>query len=77
MFTNILTPLITRPDAILSLVRLREAWELEAEGTSLVYMKGSVGLLLLDFVNAAGLTLEDKAQILGSQLMIDLAEALG
>ena len=71
------TPLFMRPFVISSLTGIREEWENLAEGKSLVDIKGSVGLLLFDFVSAVGLTQEERGQVLGARLLGDLQSKLG
>jgi hypothetical protein len=77
MFTKILAPLFIRPDALVALAQLREAWEAEVGSKSLVRTQGSVGLLLFDFVVAAGLTIEEQEFVLGPRLVADIEERLG
>jgi hypothetical protein len=76
MITEIQTPLFMRPYIVASLTGMREEWEETAEGKSLVDMKGSVGLLLFDFISAIGLTQEERDQVLGASLLGDVQSKL-
>jgi hypothetical protein len=69
-------PLIMRPNVITALIQIREDWEVAADGDSLVDVRGSVGMLFGDIVDAVGLTYEERCQVLGENLSKDLNEIM-
>ena len=74
MQANMNVPLIMRSHVLQGLIEIREGWEEAAEGDSLVDIRGSVGLLFVDFVGAIGLTKQEKEQVLGTKLSCALQD---
>jgi hypothetical protein len=65
---------LKRAQVIMVLRIIREEWEEAANGMNPIEVKGSVGLLLNDVVNAIGLEPDEKASILGPRLSKDLKQ---
>jgi hypothetical protein len=59
-----------------ALAHFREEWEDLAEGESLMTVRSSVGLILVDIANSLGLLPEEQGQVLGETLSIELQEYL-
>jgi hypothetical protein len=65
---------LNRAQVIMVLGNIREEWEEAANGKNPIELKGSVGLLLNDVVNAIGLEPDEKASILGTRISDMLME---
>ncbi len=63
-------------EVVQGLERTRLEWEQAADGESLLNLETNVGLLLADLTAAIGLTPEEKALALGSQLVGELQNTL-
>ena len=61
------TRILDRDQAIDGLASIRQEWQEAANGTPLVEMRGSVGLLLADVASAMGLSPEEAAWVLGGE----------
>lgn len=69
--------MIVRQDqVVLALARIRQEWELAAQGESLIQVEASVGLLLADLVMALGFPPVEKEQVLGPELAGQLQDVL-
>lgn len=68
--------ILDRDEAIAGLTRLREEWQDAANGAPLSDVQASVGLLLVDVVNAIGLLPEEAAQVLGEYVLIPSAQIM-
>jgi hypothetical protein len=55
---------------------LRQEWQQAAEGASLLDMEANVGLMLADLVNSLGLSGQEQAAVLGSDLFTEMQEIL-
>ena len=66
----------TRAQMLESLVSLRQDWEMAANGESILYIEGSVGLILHDFATKLNLTLEERQLLLGASLSEELSAFL-
>ena len=64
--------IIPRNQVITALARLRQEWELTANGESLVDIDASVGLLLTDVGMAIGLTPMEQIEVFGADLVLQL-----
>jgi hypothetical protein len=74
MQTQTKTPTKTRLHLISSLKNLRQEWQEAANGSSLIAIHASVGLLLADIVMSVGLDTLDQIQVLGADLAHELDE---
>ena len=70
MFTH--PSLILRTHVLAALAKIREEWEVAADGEPLTDLEASVGLLLADLAMAIGLTPEEQTQALGLELANEL-----
>lgn len=64
-------PVIAIPERVVVLENLsvlRLEWEAAADGSSLINVSASVGLLLFDFTTKLGLTPEEQSIVLGGRL---------
>jgi hypothetical protein len=61
---------------IATLSALRQEWQQAAQGTSLLEMEANVGLMLADLVNSLGLSIDEQALVLGSDLYLEIQTAL-
>ena len=68
------TRILDRDRAIDGLARIRQEWQEAANGMPLADMRGNVGLMLEDVVNAMGLLPEEAARVLGSEAVTDPAQ---
>ena len=66
----------THPQLISVLSRLRQEWQEATEGASLLETNGNIGLILADLINGFALSADDQRQILGTQLLHELADFL-
>ena len=57
-----------------ALTHVRSDWEATADGTSLLYQEGSVGLILFDIVSKLNVPIEEQQFLLGSSLFDEIAE---
>ena len=64
----------TRLHLISAMKNLRQEWQEAANGSSLIVIHASVGLLLADVVMAVGLDTLDQIQVLGADLAHELDE---
>ena len=55
-----------------ALMNVRSDWEATAEGTSLLYQEGSVGLILFDIVTKLNVPVEEQRSLLGSALFDEI-----
>jgi len=70
------TRILDRDAAIEGLTRMRQEWQDAANGAPLNGVQTSVGLLLLDVVNAIGLLPEEAALVMGEgALFVELEPA--
>ena len=76
MFTTTEPQILIHPDTIKVLANLRQEWEQVVEGESLVDVKGSVGLILVDLVIGLALRPSEQFQVLGSALHAELQSIL-
>ena len=69
-----LSPITTIPRSHLISVfaKIREEWEEAADSNSLINTNASVGLLFADLVHSIGLTAQEQAEVLGSDLTREL-----
>ncbi|MCP4357364.1 MAG: hypothetical protein GY796_05020 [Chloroflexi bacterium] len=61
--------IIDRRKVLVGLQKIRQEWEDATEGADLTKVQGSVGLLLQDITEVFGLSLEEKAFVLGFALI--------
>jgi hypothetical protein len=54
------------------LTRMRQEWEEAADGESLLSTKGSVGHILADVTKALELSEDERLEVLGANLYVDL-----
>jgi hypothetical protein len=57
---------------IQALAHVRSDWEATADGTSLLYQEGSVGLILFDIVSKLNVSIEEQRSLLGSALFDEI-----
>ena len=76
MLTTTQPQILTRPNVVEVLAHFRQEWEQVAEGESLVEVKGSVGLILVDLVRAFALRQSEQVQVLGLALHAELQSIL-
>ncbi|MBX3039038.1 MAG: hypothetical protein KF758_19155 [Anaerolineales bacterium] len=63
------------PNTIIDvLIKVRQEWELVAEGKSLLNHEGRVGLLLFDIVTKLNISTEDQRYLLGSSLFDEVTD---
>jgi hypothetical protein len=63
-----------QPPMIEALTAIRQEWEQAAEKVSLLEISGSIGLLLVDFTEALGLSQAERKLILGDALFTGFQE---
>ena len=61
-----------QPQVIHALTHVRSDWEATANGTSLLYQEGSVGLILFDIVSKLNVPVEQQRFLLGSALFDEI-----
>jgi hypothetical protein len=61
-----------QPQVIDALANVRSDWEATADGTSLLYQEGSVGLILFDIVSKLNVPVEEQRSLLGSTLFDEI-----
>ena len=76
MLTTTQPQTLTHPNVVEVLAHFRQEWEQVAEGESLVAVRGSVGLILVDLVRALALRQSEQVQVLGSALHAELQSIL-
>jgi len=76
MFIGTQEMLVSQDQVVLALARIRQEWELAAQGESLIQVEASVGLLLADLVTALGFPPVERVQVLGQRLVDDLQDVL-
>ena len=76
MFTTTEPQIITLSKVVEVLTSFRQEWEQFANGESLVDVKGSVGLMIFDFVGALALPHSEQVQVLGPALYQDIQDLL-
>lgn len=59
--------ILDRDQAIEGLARIRQEWQEASNGKPLSEMRGNVGLLLDDVVNAMGLLPDEAARVMGCE----------
>lgn len=59
---------INRAEVLENLAVLRQEWEVAADGSCLIDVTTSVGLLLFDITNLLGLTKDEQRFVLGNHL---------
>lgn len=62
------------PQLIDALTSVRMDWEAAANGKSLLFHKGSIGLILFDIVTKLNVPIEEQRFLLGSSLFDEIAE---
>jgi hypothetical protein len=67
-------PDLKRAQVIMVLKSIREEWEEAANGQNPIELKGSVGLLLNDVVDAIGFRPDERAAILGARLVNEVKQ---
>ena len=73
-FATPVGPIVALPDrrmVLEGLSVLRQEWEGQANGDSLIDLSGSVGLMLFDVTALLGLTPEEQTVVLGDRLYQD------
>lgn len=76
MFIGTQEMLVSQDQVVLALARIRQEWEIAAQGKSLIQVEASVGLLLADLVMALGFPPVERVQVLGQGLVDDLQDVL-
>ncbi len=67
---------IPQPQVVYALASLRREWQSAAGDTSLLTIRGSVGLILADLVRDLGLPAETQIEILGADLFMEVQNEL-
>jgi len=67
---------IPQPQVVHALANLRREWQSAAGETSLLTIRGSVGLILADLVRELGMPAETQIEILGADLFQEVQEKL-
>jgi hypothetical protein len=63
------------PNTIIDvLIKVRQEWELVAEGKSLLHHEGRVGLLLFDIVTKLNISTKDQRHLLGFSLFDEVTD---
>ena len=70
------TPVVQRMQLVTALTRIRQDWQEATSGESLLEVEGNMGMLLADLINNVGLSIEEQAQVLGTELFQELQELL-
>lgn len=68
------TRILDRDMAIEGLTNIRQEWEEASGGVPLEEVQGSIGLLLVDIINALGLLPEEAGQVLGGAAVVPSAQ---
>ena len=71
-----LLKILDRDKAMEGSTRLRQEWQVAAEGKPLAEVQGNVGLMLTDVGNAIGFLPEEASQVLGIEKCIELEQIL-
>jgi hypothetical protein len=67
---------IPQPQVVHALANLRREWQSAAGESSLLTIRGSVGLILADLVRELGMPAETQIEILGADLFQEVQEKL-
>ena len=70
------TPVVQRMQLVTALTRIRQDWQEATSGESLLEVEGNMGMLLADLINNVGLSIDEQAQVLGTELFQELQELL-
>lgn len=71
------TDMLPRSRVVGALVELRQAWEENADGISVIDLHASVGLLLYDVAEMIGLSARERLTVFGEVVSEEIEQELG